>query len=92
MRPLVDAVFWQDLGIDSPEKERYVDWILDRIVKPEFDRHTPALWSVWRQDDNGNRFLVESGLSRDTARRTASEFERRGHKQTYWIEPSRTDD
>ena len=36
MRPYVDAVFWQDLGIPPPEKERYVDWILDGIFKKEY--------------------------------------------------------
>jgi hypothetical protein len=36
MRPYVDAVFWQDLGIHPPEKERYVDWILDNIFKKEY--------------------------------------------------------
>ena len=43
-------------------------------------------WSVWRLDDNGNRFLVQSGLPRSEAERIAAEFERRGHKQTYWVE------
>ena len=36
MRPYVDAVFWQDIGIPSPDRERYVDWILDKIVKDEY--------------------------------------------------------
>jgi hypothetical protein len=28
-------------------------------------------------------------LDRDDAQRLAEEYERRGHKQTYWIEPER---
>ncbi len=44
-------------------------------------------WAVWRQDDNGNRFLVRDALSKDDAHQTALRFEARGHKQTYWIEP-----
>jgi hypothetical protein len=36
MRPYIDAVFWQDLGVPSPEKEKYVDWILDKIVEAEY--------------------------------------------------------
>jgi len=43
-------------------------------------------WSVWRQDDHGNRFPVATGLSVDRARRLARELEATGHKQTYWIE------
>jgi hypothetical protein len=43
-------------------------------------------WSVWRIDDTGNTFLVKSGLPRGEADRLAAEFERRGHKQMYWVE------
>ncbi len=46
-------------------------------------------WSVWRQDDHGNRFRVRDGLTRDEAERSAAEFEAKGHKQSYWIEPTR---
>jgi hypothetical protein len=46
----------------------------------------PPTWAVYRIDDNGNRFVVRTGLDRDAARRLASEFEARGHKQTYWTE------
>lgn len=46
-----------------------------------------ARWRVVRQDDNGNRFLVEAGLTERDARRQVLEFESHGHKQTYWIEP-----
>jgi UDP-N-acetyl-2-amino-2-deoxyglucuronate dehydrogenase len=44
-------------------------------------------WSVHRQDDNGNRFVVQAGLSRQEAERLVAEFESRGHKQVYWAEP-----
>ncbi|MDJ0941925.1 MAG: hypothetical protein QNJ30_00545 [Kiloniellales bacterium] len=43
-------------------------------------------WRVMRQDDNGNRFLVESGLSADRAKALVDELSARGHKQTYWVE------
>jgi lactoylglutathione lyase len=47
----------------------------------------PARWAVWRQDDNGNRFLISSGHSRADAERLCAEFEHRGHKQMYWTSP-----
>lgn len=47
------------------------------------------LWSVWRQDDNGNRFEIARGLSRKAAETAAKGFEESGHKQTYWIELTR---
>jgi len=42
-------------------------------------------WTVWRQDDNGNRFEVARKDSRDAAERLAAELEARGHKQLYWV-------
>jgi hypothetical protein len=50
-------------------------------------RTEPAepLWDVHRQDDNGNHFVMESGLSRAAAERILAEFEARHHKQTYWL-------
>jgi hypothetical protein len=47
-------------------------------------------WAVHRQDDNGNTFVVRTGLCREEAERLAAEFTARGHKQLYWIEPERT--
>jgi len=38
-------------------------------------------WTVHRQDDNGNRFVVDTGLSREEAERLVAVFESRGHKQ-----------
>jgi hypothetical protein len=43
-------------------------------------------WTVHRQDDNGNRFVVETGLSREDADRLVHMYEARGHKQLYWAE------
>ncbi len=40
-------------------------------------------WMVWRQDDNGNRFVVERHLSREEALALVAELEARGHKQLY---------
>lgn len=42
------------------------------------------VWSVWRQDDNGNVFMVKNGLTEIDALRLVREFERKGHKQSYW--------
>jgi hypothetical protein len=45
-------------------------------------------WVVWRQDDNGNRFMVARKDSRAEAEALVSEMEARGHKQTYWAAES----
>ena len=42
-------------------------------------------WELWRQDDNGNRFLVGSFASRAAARSRLEVLVRVRHKQIYWI-------
>lgn len=46
-----------------------------------------ADWELWRQDDNGNRFLVARFASRAAADDEQRRFEALGHKQTYWVQP-----
>jgi len=46
-------------------------------------------WSVWRQGDDGNRFLIEAGLSEKVAKQKVAGFESHGHKQLYWATQSR---
>ena len=47
-------------------------------------------WLLWRQDDNGNRFLVGEFTTREAAELRLAELTRVLHKQTYWI--SETED
>ena len=42
-------------------------------------------FELWRQDDNGNRFLVGSYPDRPVAEGRLAELTRSLHKQTYWI-------
>lgn len=46
-------------------------------------------WAVWRQDDSGNRYLMEANLTEEQARHLVADFESRGHKQTYWCSNER---
>lgn len=41
---------------------------------------------LWRQDDNGNRFLVARFAVEAEAAAEQARFEALGHKQTYWVE------
>lgn len=45
----------------------------------------PTGWTVWRQDDNGNRYEVSRHETRAEAETVAAMMEARGHKQTYWV-------
>ncbi|CAD5107038.1 hypothetical protein [Zestomonas carbonaria] len=47
-----------------------------------------ADWCVLRLDDNGNQFLVRAGLDRAQAEALARDFAARGHKQSYWAQPT----
>jgi hypothetical protein len=60
------------------------------MLKPDAPPEPPpqgreSRWSVWRQDDNGNQFLVCANLTRANAEALAAELESRGHKQLYWV-------
>lgn len=43
-------------------------------------------WQLWRQDDNGHRFLVGEYEDLATAEARMAELMKCHHKQTYWIE------
>jgi quinol monooxygenase YgiN len=42
-------------------------------------------FELWRQDDNGNRFLIGVFTDRACVERRLAELMRNPHKQTYWI-------
>lgn len=42
-------------------------------------------FELWRQDDNGNRFLVGTFADRAAAEARQRQLTRAIHKQTYWI-------
>jgi hypothetical protein len=44
-------------------------------------------WELWRQDDNGNHFLIGSYPDLREAEHALTRISRHKHKQTYWIEP-----
>lgn len=45
-------------------------------------------WEIWRQDDNGRRYLVSRGHKRSEAQRLCDAYASHGHKQFYWIAPA----
>ena len=52
----------------------------------ENENNAMGNWMVVRQDDNGNRFVVATGLTRQEAERLVAQYESLGHKQMYWAE------
>lgn len=51
-----------------------------------------ARWELWRQDDNGNRFVIGRFETAEAAEAEQRRFEALGHKQTYWVEAAAADD
>ncbi|MCB9551096.1 MAG: hypothetical protein H6705_04275 [Myxococcales bacterium] len=49
------------------------------------DRAALPRWVLWRQDDNGDRFVVETFTGRRKADDRAARMEAGGHKQLYWV-------
>ena len=47
-----------------------------------------AGWALWRQDDNGNRFLIARFATAESAEAEQRRYEALGHKQTHWVEKS----
>jgi hypothetical protein len=47
------------------------------------ERYEP-IWAVWRQDDNGQVFLVKNGLTETDALRLVREFDSKGDEYSYW--------
>jgi len=50
---------------------------------------TQESWSVFRQDDNGNRFVMTHACSEFDADCIVATHTARGHKQVYWSEPAK---
>lgn len=52
------------------------------------NERTPSgyrVFEVWRLDDNGNEFLVDTFDDRESAEKKVAELAAGGHKQTYWV-------
>jgi len=50
---------------------------------------TAVDYEVHRVDDNGNEFVVETGLSLREAEQLAAMYEARAHKQMYMVRQAR---
>lgn len=42
-------------------------------------------YQIWRQDDNGNQFVVDTLPTFEAAEQARQTFEDSGHKQFYWV-------
>lgn len=58
---------------------------LDCVVKLQSTNSYYPEWILWRQDDNGNQFVIKKFWNRQDAMYEKCVLEARGHKQTYFV-------
>lgn len=58
---------------------------VDLSTYPGANSNSGESFELWRQDDNGNEFLVSKFSCRHEAQLLRKRLERRGHKQHYWV-------
>lgn len=80
---------WHDAIIDLFETLA-IDDADTAYIHPSVDLARLPVWTLWRQDDNGN--LFEMARTRCYTKACAQErmFTARGHKQNYWVEQAIT--
>jgi len=58
----------------------------DLGIRRQYDRRVLASdWELWRQDEQGNEFLVRAFAEREEAEGARDELIARGHRQQYWV-------
>jgi len=72
---------------DAP---RYLHQGIIELLKSRCPRFFEGLgtFHLYRQDDNGNKALMRSYESRRVADYYQKQYEDRGHRQLYWVEPA----
>lgn len=60
--------------------------LLAELVLERAGQRAATRFVLWRQDDHGNRFAVESFESLERARAALARFEAHTHGQCYWLE------
>jgi ferredoxin len=89
--PGVAAVVVHAYARDAATLQSWYRQLLDArvpFIELRSDFSILRRWQVWRQDDNGNRFVIADFLDEAAAREQVAMFTARGHKQLYWTEPA----
>jgi len=76
-------MYTEDEPNHTIQKKRSCEEITSEV---HLSRTDQSRWKLLRQDDNGNRFEISRFSSRSEALEILAEFEKRAHKQTYWLE------
>jgi hypothetical protein len=76
---------WREAVIDLFEALE-IDERDTRWLHPDIDLAALPTWSLWREDDNCNRFEMDRFHSYAKAIAQQQMFEARKHRQVYWVE------
>lgn len=60
-------------------------------LEPMSQPKPSEIYQIYRQDDSGNRYLMQSFATREEAEAAQRLYESRGHKQMYWVESKPVD-
>ena len=64
------------LRLTSAERQQLID-----VLRASIDGGS---WSVWRQGDDGNAFMMACGLDQDAADKMVQNLELHKHMQLFW--------
>ncbi|PJZ76220.1 hypothetical protein CH365_15480 [Leptospira neocaledonica] len=85
IEPMVYAMFWQDLDIPGEHAVTYVNWILDRLFRPEYLSALEDKWSIYGSIQ-GEIVELEANLSYEDAKDFL--VKKQGDRISHWIGPS----
>ena len=72
----IPAAVKKDLQDNMGQVPGWMQPFIQQVVKD---------WDLWRTDDNGNDFLVDTYETKTAADDACKTYEAKGHKQSYWI-------
>ena len=67
------------------QKNSAFSWFIFIAMSQLTVRGNKKHYELWRQDDNGNRFLLGIHDNLESAEKRMAELSRYPHKQMYWI-------
>jgi hypothetical protein len=82
-----NAEGWQAVLADDPRDHEPTEVAVycPECASSEFGEGQFTRWELWRQDDNGHRFIIARSPNRRKLEGFKTRLEAGGHKQTYWI-------
>lgn len=86
----IEALLCFDLGLTGPELFGATSYVLDTVVRPQFEEALgivcPELWRVMTINNELQKVLVQTGLSRDAACQLLERLIQEKGANRHWVE------